>query len=87
MVIVSFWPSWMVEFVEAESSRPLEDSLMPDPDEREEESAVLDAFVDWTETFPDADSLADAVEALDVVEDWRETGRDASELLLASAPD
>jgi hypothetical protein len=71
--IVRFWPSWMVALVETESSKPLKDSLIPDPVEREEESVVLDAFVDWTETVWDADWLADGVEALDAVEDWRET--------------
>ena len=50
MAIVSFWPSWMVVFVETESSRSLKDSLMLDSVEREEESVVLDVFVDWTET-------------------------------------
>ena len=86
MAIVSFWPSWMVEFVEAESTRPLEDSLMPDPGEREEESVVVDEFVDRTEEVWDADWLADGVEALDAVEDWRGTAGDVSELLLALAP-
>jgi hypothetical protein len=74
MEIVRFWPSWMVELVETKSSKPFEDSLIPDAVEREEESVVLDAFVDWTETVWDADWFADGVEkALDVVEDWRET--------------
>jgi len=87
MAIVRFWPSWMVAFVETESSRPLKDSLMLDSGEREEESVVLDVFVDWTETVWEADRLADGVDALDVVEDWRETGRDVSKLLLALAPE
>jgi hypothetical protein len=72
MAIVRFWPSWMVALVETESSKPLRDSLMLDPVEREEESVVLDAFVDWTETVWDVDRLADGVEALDAVEDRRE---------------
>jgi hypothetical protein len=84
--IVSFCPCWIVEFVETESSRPLKDSLMLDAVEREEESVVLDAFVDRTEEVWDADWLADGVESLDVVEEWRETARDVSELL-APAPE
>jgi hypothetical protein len=85
--IVSFCPSWIVAFVETESSRPLKDSLTLDEVEREEESVMLEAFVDWTEAVWDVDWLADGAETLDAVEDCGETARDVPELLLALGPE